>query len=143
MKIPQRFYFCGEKPIIHLWFKVLPIARHYFLPSFGQRPNLLLKQLKRFTNFLPPHKTANAGHPNFVLLVKTTDSQSRQWLENVVNVIGLPISNRVLTLGWAFAHWKSTLSWFSSYCSYLSLNAPLKKQLTTFTHHSVRSAKTS
>ena len=37
-----------KKLVIHLWFKVLSIAGHYFLPSFGQRTNPALKKLVIF-----------------------------------------------------------------------------------------------
>jgi len=34
-----------KKLVIHLWFKVLSIAGHYFLPSFGQHTNPASKKL--------------------------------------------------------------------------------------------------
>jgi len=85
-----------KKLVIHLWFKVLSITGHYFLPSFGsvripRRKNWSSFEAIHESNFLLLHKTGSAGQPGRVLLIETSDNQREQRLENTTGGVGLPI----------------------------------------------------
>jgi len=85
-----------KKLVIHLWFKVLSIAGHYFLrvayESRVEKTDHLLRLSTNRSNFLPLHKTGSAGQPGRVPLIETSDSQRKQHLENTAGGVGLPIS---------------------------------------------------
>ena len=77
-----------KKLVIHLWFKVLSIAGHYFLPSFVayescvEKTGHLLRLSTNRSNFLLLHKTGSDGQSGRVPLIETNDSQREQRLEN-------------------------------------------------------------
>jgi len=84
-----------KKLVIHLWFKVLSIAGHYFRVAYESRVEKtghFLKLSTNRSNFLLLHKTGTAGQPGCVPLIETSDSQREQRLENTAGGIGLPIS---------------------------------------------------
>ena len=86
-----------KKLVIHLWFKVLSITGHYFLPSFGsvripRRKNWSSFEAIHESNFLLLHKTGSAGQHRPCAMIETSDSQREQRLENTAGEAGLPIS---------------------------------------------------
>ena len=135
----SRLYF--NKLVIHLWFKVLSIAGHYFLPSSGQctksrieETGHILKRFKSRSNFLLLHKTESAGQPSRVPLIETSDSPKEQRLENTAEwgrTSHFNVSKYVLTTfatwAWALSCCKITLSCLSLYCGRFSFNARLKR----------------
>ena len=89
----------SSKLITYLWFKVLSVASHYFVPSFWQLSDTISKKmmrlLRRSTNrsiFWLLYKSGNADEPSRMPSIERNGSWKEQRLKSTVGGIRPPIS---------------------------------------------------